>query len=219
MKTTVVKTQDGSHTLFSLEFNEHYHSVFGAIQESQHVFIKNGIQQIDKNPIRVFEVGFGTGLNAFLTLEYALKNNLNVDYHAIEKFPIDNKTISELNLPKLISEKDTELFNKLHQAQWNKEEKINENFNLLKIKSSLENYSFSSIYDIVFFDAFSADTQSELWTKEIFSKIYNSLDNNALLTTYSSKGLVKRNLRSAGFKVKRLAGPKGKFHILNAWKE
>jgi len=215
----IIKTDDGSHTIYLKDIDETYHSNNGAINESLYVFIKNGLSQIKKTNINILEIGFGTGLNAFLSILYAINNNLTITYTTIEKYPIDISIIEKLNYPKLLNS-DKNLFFNLHNSIWNKTVVINKNFKLLKIFNDLENYVYNPDFkiDIVYFDAFSPKTQEKLWTIDIFEKIYKIMDKNAVFCTYSSAGIVKRNLRSVGFKVKRLQGPKGKFHILNAFK-
>ena len=214
----IVKTKDGSHSVYSQEFGENYHSTFGAINESKYVFIESGLKAISKRSIHIFEVGFGTGLNALLTYLESVKNNLKINYTAIELYPLDKNIISKLNYNELLSIKDTDIFKNIHQSVWEDAVEISSNFKLKKINADFNTYKPNELYDIIFFDAFSPETQPELWSFNNFQKLYNSLNSNGILTTYSSKGIVKENLRNAGFKVKRLNGPIGKRHILKAIK-
>jgi len=215
----IKSTDDNSHTIHSTLFNENYHSRHGAIAESLHVFINSGLNYCQLKSIKIFEVGFGTGLNAFLTFLESVKRNLKIEYTTIELYPVDEILIKKLNFGTILSEDHRQAFNLLHSMEWNKNKALLENFSLIKIKHDFNLFQFTDHYDLVYFDAFSPDTQPEMWSVENFTKIYHALNNKGILTTYSSKGLVKNNLRSAGFKVSRLPGPKGKRHILRAIKE
>lgn len=212
------KTDDGSQTIHSEQFNENYHSTFGALSESKHVFIEAGLNYSKLKSISIFEVGFGTGLNAILTYIEGKKRNLKINYTAIELYPVNIKQIGDLNYHQFFQKSDYNKFALMHSTEWNKKVDIASHFTLTKIKSDLTNFNMSGNYDIIYFDAFSPGTQPEMWSFEIFKKIYDSTNQNGILTTYSSKGLVKNNLRSAGFKITRLPGPKGKHHIIRAEK-
>lgn len=220
MNIELIKTKDGSHTLFVPELNEHYHSIFGAIQESKHVFIKEGLSQINRKNITVFEIGLGTGLNVMLTLLEAIHNNLQIEYFAIEKYPLDIKTIYQLNYPELLklNEQEKELFFKIHKTGWGIKTDFKKNFNLTKIKNDITEFSITFLYDIVYFDAFAPDKQPEMWSKNVFQKIYNNLNHKGILTTYCSRGGVKRLLMSLGYRVESIPGPRGKREIIRAHK-
>ncbi|MCF8364932.1 MAG: tRNA (5-methylaminomethyl-2-thiouridine)(34)-methyltransferase MnmD [Bacteroidales bacterium] len=215
------KTLDGSHTLFVPELNEHYHSSFGAVQESLHVFIEAGLRIIQKRQevINVLEVGFGTGLNALLTAIHSFGHVIY--YTGVEAFPLDWEITKKLNYPAFLDYANSgAIFSKIHHAGWEQEYTITKNFTLLKIKAKMENFvPETNTYDLVYFDAFAPEVQPELWTKEVFGKLHNALTRGGLLLTYSSKGLVKQNLRASGFEVKRIAGPPGKRHMLRAVKQ
>lgn len=228
MQTVIRETADGSHTLFVPGLNEHYHSVFGAIQESRHVFIEAGLKFCAQNDIRIFEVGFGTGLNALLTAIEAFENNLNIIYHSIEQYPIDNNRLEKLNYPQIIDKTYSKhIFDEICSAQWDTEKQLNTNkhiqtngtFRLLKIHDDLTRFTFDNNYNLVFFDAFAPDKQPQMWTEEIFSKLCNAITTGGILTTYSSKGIVKRALRKYGMKVVRIPGPPGKRDMLQAVKQ
>lgn len=219
MSTELKITDDGSHTLYNSEIEETYHSSFGAIQESMHVFIKNGLELCKKKSIRIFEVGFGTGLNALLAYYYSIKHNITIHYKSIEIFPLDEKLYDKLNYPTLLCDNDSEkVFRKIHSCQWNQEIKISDNFSIEKVETDLRKYNHNSFYDVVFFDAFSPEKQPEMWTESIFNDIFNHCNADAILTTYCAKGFVRRTLQSAGFKVERLSGPPGKREMLRAQK-
>ncbi|MGZ2371143.1 tRNA (5-methylaminomethyl-2-thiouridine)(34)-methyltransferase MnmD [Ancylomarina sp. YFZ004] len=218
LKREIKLTEDGSHTIFIPELNEHYHSTHGAIQEAIHVYINAGLRFSDKSPIRILEIGFGTGLNTYLSLVEAESNKRSIVYHSLERYPIETEQLEVLNYPELIDFDKPELFKKLHEADWNKLCEISDYFSLEKINGDLKKIDFKDQYDLIYFDAFAPDIQPELWTETIFKKLYHCTNPNATLVTYCSKGIVKRALRTSGFEVKRLAGPPGKHHILRATK-
>lgn len=220
MNREFVITRDGSHTIFVPELNEHYHSIFGAIQESKHVFIKEGLSYINRKSIAIFEIGLGTGLNAFLTLLEAIQNNYRIEYYAIEKYPLDIKTVYKLNYPGLLklNKQEKELFYKINKTAWDTKTEFNTNFSLTKIKNDITEFSIPFLYDIVYFDAFAPEKQPEMWSRKVFQKIYNNLIQNGILTTYCAKGIVKRTLISVGYRVESIPGPQGKMEIIRAHK-
>ena len=217
----ILPTEDGSHTLQNEALNETYHSTHGAIQESKHIFIEAGLKEIakSKNEISILEFGFGTGLNAYLTL---LENNFlkkKITYTTLEAFPVQMEIAAQLNYPQLLLNKATDaLFDLLHSCNWNKRIAINSDFSFLKINKKMEDFILTEKYDLIYFDAFSPQTQPELWTKEIFKKLCDTMNDEGILVTYSAKGEVKRNLKAAGFKVVGLPGPIGKREITRAIK-
>lgn len=198
--------------------DEHYHSIHGAIQESQHVFIDAGLKYFKRDPVKIFEVGFGTGLNAFLTCLEAINSKKTVIYHSIELFPLDIQLALKLNYPEQIFKESRTIFEKLHSTVWNTEEKITGNFSLLKIKADLTTFTFDKGYDLVFYDAFGPDKQPEVWGINILKKVYNALNKRGILTTYCAKGIVKRNLMQVGFEIESLPGPPGKREMIRATK-
>lgn len=218
LKREIKLTEDGSHTLFVPELNEHYHSTHGAIQEAIHVYIEAGLRFSGNNPIHILEIGFGTGLNAYLSLVEAEQEHRQVVYHTLERFPVEEEQIKVLNYPEQIDFNQKNLFYKLHQIEWDKLCKITNHFSIQKIRGDLRNYNFNEKYNLIYFDAFAPDIQPDLWEQDIFKKLYHCTSPDAILVTYCSKGIVKRALRSAGFQVKRLPGPPGKHHILRATK-
>ena len=225
----LIFTADGSHTLFNKALNETYHSKNGALQESLHVFIQNGLVHfINKNPVKtihIFEVGFGTGLNAILTLKEAMNRNVKIKYTCLEAYPLSIDTINQLNYLKEESAILKSLFDKMHHCNWNEWVEINEHFSIYKIENKLELITTNRLlqinhpFDMIYFDAFAPDKQPELWTTTIFKTIFATMKIGSILVTYSAKGDVKRALREAGFIVKRLAGPIGKRHMLCARKQ
>lgn len=210
-------TGDGSHTLFDSKTGEHYHSVFGAVQESEHVFIRAGLDLFKhfKTGVRVFEVGFGTGLNALLAYLWAGKNKIPVEYQSVELYPLPFKTTTQLNYPEMLNI-DEQVFRKMHQSE-NEKVILSDYFTTQKYLMPLQNVRLpANAFDVVFFDAFSPDVQPEMWTEEIFKKIASAMKRGGVLTTYSTKGTVKRALKANGFAIEKLPGPPGKREILRA---
>lgn len=220
MSPVVQITSDGSHTLLDERTLETYHSVHGALQESNHIFIEHGLKVFREKHVKVLEIGFGTGLNALLALHYAHQHNLKIDYFTLEKFPVALDVVSQLNYTNLLNcESCGQKFEHLHSAVWDNRVEIDTNFSFTKNKVDLCSFNFEKQkFDVVFFDAFSPDRQPELWTDEIFQRIYKQCNIGAILTTYCAKGSVRRALIAAGFNVERLPGPPGKREILRATK-
>ena len=218
MKREIQMTADGSHTLFVPEMDEHYHSVNGAIQESLHVFIEAGLRQQKKEKIRIFEVGFGTGLNAFLTLIECCRTGRKIEYCSIELYPLEEEIVKTLNYGKAISPEYTNLFYALHDAEWDTDVVVNENFVLHKIKGDSNTANIPSGIDVIYFDAFAPDKQPEMWSQDIFNKLYEKSETGGILTTYCAKGAVRRMMKEAGYSVERIPGPPGKREMLRARK-
>lgn len=214
-------TEDGSHTLFVPELDEHYHSTHGAIQESMHVFIDAGLRHCVKSEIKVLEIGFGTGLNAFLTLLEAERTGRKIDYTTLEFYPLSIIDAEKLNYVELTDSTKKDVFRELHKVEWGKWSQLTLYFSLLKMKfdfSKPSDFDTENKFDVIFFDAFAPEKQPEMWAQEIFDKIYSISSENAILTTYCAKGSVRRILQTAGFVVERLPGPPGKREILRARK-
>lgn len=219
MTFQVVITEDGSTTLFIPELNEHYHSIHGALQESMHIFIREGYKQIRNFPAHIFEAGFGTGLNVFLTYLVSEKEGKSIHYTAIEKYPLEDHFVSLLNYPEKTDPAKAEVFLAIHDAPWEQDIRISENFILHKRKGDLREVQLqNSSYDLVYFDAFGPDVQPELWTEEIFRMLCESMKEGACLVTYSVKGSVTRALKAAGFSIEKLPGPPGKREMTRATK-
>ena len=218
MNSELRTTSDGSHTLFVPEIDESYHSTHGAIQESRFIFIDEALKLCKKKEITILEIGFGTGLNAFLTLNEAETDNNQIHYITLEKFPVPLEQAAQLNYSDIISPSKKGLFELMHFWQWNQPVQLTSQFILEKIQVDFTTFNHSSYYDLVFFDAFSPEKQPEMWSQEQFEKIYAHCNPGAILTTYCAKGVVRRALQNAGFEVERLAGPPGKREILRAIK-
>ncbi|MDR2292783.1 MAG: tRNA (5-methylaminomethyl-2-thiouridine)(34)-methyltransferase MnmD [Prevotellaceae bacterium] len=214
----IVETADGSHTIKIDDIDEHYHSVNGALQESLHVFIINGFYYINKDRLNILEAGFGTGLNAMLTFIEAEKSDRIAEYTALELYPVADAIFCKLNYAEILNVDSNKYFLPLHACEWNKNIELSKNFTFKKINTDLNKYATDNLFDIIYFDAFAPDKQSELWTDTVFEKMFAMLNIGGILVTYSSKGEVKRNMRSAGFTVKRLHGAAGKHHMIRAEK-
>jgi tRNA U34 5-methylaminomethyl-2-thiouridine-forming methyltransferase MnmC len=218
-------TADGSHTIAIPELNVTYHSKHGAIQESMHVFIKEGLHYLlsrdlfnKDEVINVFEVGFGTGLNAWLSLNEAIKNNQKIFYQTIEPYPLSINEAEKLNYPSLFNKDLQKYFFELHECEWNKETIIHPLFLFKKLKIQLQDFSSNKKFNLIYFDAFDPTAQPELWAENIFRKIFDLLYSNGILVTYCSKGNVRRAMQAAGFIVEKLKGPPGKREIIRAKK-
>ena len=222
-KRQFLVTNDGSHTLFVPELNETYHSTHGAIQESNHVFIEQGLKFLysvkSYKKIRIFELGFGTGLNALLTAIFAEVHQLDIEYDSIEAFPLSSSEITKLNYPQLIHEDSTaRLFQRIHGSPWDKKVYISSCFSLLKVEKVLQTHELDKEYDLCFFDAFAPSKQPEMWEKNILEKIYYGLSEKGVFVTYCAKGQLKRDLRDIGFDVETLPGPPGKKEMVRGIK-
>lgn len=216
----IITTSDGSHTLFNKRLNETYHSIHGAVQESLHVFIKNGVEYYcetyqPKN-ISILEVGFGTGLNALLTLQYVLGHNLGVRYTALEPSPLPEKIWSELNYPERDQSKT--YFRMVHEAPWETETILTPQFSLYKINNSLQEVELTDSCDLVYYDAFAPTKQPEMWELPVLKKVTDYMKPRGMLVTYCAKGQLKRDLKSLGLKVETLPGPPGKNEMVRATK-
>ena len=220
MDKEFVVTEDGSHTIYLPEMDEHYHSTHGAIQESLHIYINQGLFQIPKQEISILEIGFGTGLNAYLTFAYGDRKKLNINYFSIEKYPLTETDYLKLNYPQNIFPEYSDVFEKIHRAEWNSVVKISPEFSLQKVHADLLSFEFNSLpqFDLVYYDAFAPGKQPEMWTDEIIQKVASSVKKDGILTTYCAKGSVRRAFSAAGFLMERIPGPIGKKEILRGKK-
>lgn len=219
MKREIVATNDGSTTIYIPDMDENYHSTHGAIQEALHVFIENGLKTINKKNISVFELGFGTGLNALLSLQFAKENSRNIFYHGIEAFPVEKQLIDSLNYVDLTGANFQSEFDTLHHSAWLKKNQISSNFEILKTQSKIEDFELGrEKYDIIYFDAFGFRAQPEMWKMSILQKMYNLLNRGGVMVTYAARGQFKRDLKFLGFEVESLPGPPGKREMTRAIK-
>jgi tRNA U34 5-methylaminomethyl-2-thiouridine-forming methyltransferase MnmC len=250
----IITTSDGSKTIQIVDWNEQYHSIHGAIQEANHVFLKHGLlflcddlisksdalgsepqiesdwqnerlpaEQVTRRSttnqnLSILEIGFGTGLNAFLTLIEAEKLNKTINYTGIEAYPVSLDEIEQLNYVALISENHADIFKKMHNVSWNALHQITSYFQLEKQQKRFQDIEIKEAFDIVYFDAFGARVQPDLWTEDIFKIMFEALKINGVLVTYSAKGSVRRAMQTVGFTVERLPGPPGKREMLRATK-
>ena len=221
MAIKIIQTADGSTSFYHEELNETYHSKHGAIQESMHVFIAAGLLPLfkDKKEIHILEMGFGTGLNAWLSAIKSEEHQIKIIYTGIEAFPVKAEQVEELNYPNWgKNEFEKQLFFTIQDAPWETLIHISQQFRLKKVKSMFEGYQPDEEFDLIYFDAFGPATQPELWSDEIFGKMYGALKTGGTLVTYSVKGSVRRAMKTAGFKVEKIPGPPGKREMCRALK-
>jgi tRNA U34 5-methylaminomethyl-2-thiouridine-forming methyltransferase MnmC len=222
MQRKIIVTGDGSHSIEVIGKNEFYHSKFGAIQESQHVYIEAGLKPLlqTRSAIHIFEMGFGTGLNALLTFIEAGKNKQKIYYETVELFPLEESLVSVLNYCDHLQRKDLqEIFELFHSCDWDKEIIITPAFSFRKVKTSLADYPFLNFINLIYYDAFAPNAQPELWQQEVFGRLSHHLSNNGILVTYCSKGTAKRAMQHAGFVVEKWQGPPGKREMIKAIKK
>ncbi len=205
----IEQTADGSNTLYVPELDEHYHSVKGALTESEHIFIRMGLNHSPAVSPRILEIGFGTGLNAFLTLLEADRAQRKVHYTTIERFPVTEDTVRSLKYPEQICPQRAEDFYALHSAVWDTDRQLTDFFTLHKVEADFTACKFGDGYDVIYFDAFAPEKQPEMWSQELFDRLYASLNPGGILVTYCAKGVVRRMLQSSGFQMERLPGPPG----------
>ncbi|AMS27080.1 hypothetical protein AEM51_08655 [Bacteroidetes bacterium UKL13-3] len=229
MSLEVHLTKDLSHTLYVTELDETYHSRNGALEEALYVYIGKGLldfinhsktenNRSQTKEISILEIGYGTGLNTWLTAMECAKLNIKCNYTSLETVPLPLELINQLNYTDNVTELNKELFFQLHESAWNSTIEVSNNFTLQKIHTSLQNLIPKTSFDIIYFDAFAPEKQPELWTKELFQKLFDCLNTNGSIVTYSSKGEVKRIWKEIGFTVERLPGPPMKRHMLRGRK-
>ncbi|WKW47604.1 tRNA (5-methylaminomethyl-2-thiouridine)(34)-methyltransferase MnmD [Myroides sp. JBRI-B21084] len=217
MEREIIVTDDGSHSLFVKNMGETFHSKHGAVQESVHVYINNGIKRLENNQISVLEFGFGTGLNALLTLQFATDTNKKIKYETIEAFPLIKEEYQSLNYNKFVSTNVSLQY--LHELPFGKTHEVTPLFAFQKHHNKIEDFTTNNTFDIIYFDVFGYDYQSELWSKEILTKAYQFLKPNGLFVTYACKGIVNKQLKEIGFTVEKLTGPPGKREMICAVKK
>ena len=222
MKRSIITTADGSKTIQIEDWNEHYHSKHGALQEAKYVYIDMGLHEfIKRHPqqkqLSILEIGFGTGLNAMLTATNESAKQKVITYQGIEAYPVSNVELKALDYDTLVSS-SSQIFDQLHNTSWGVEHKISTNFTLVKRQEFFSDLEDVNAFDIVYFDAFGPRVQPELWTVSIFKRIHKAMRLNGILVTYSAKGSVRRALQQVGFSVERLPGPPGKREMLRAIK-
>ena len=220
MQREIITTADGSKTIRIKDWDEQYHSKHGAIQESYHVFIKHGLDLFKKQDLYILEIGFGTGLNALITLLEATKSNKKITYYGVEAYPVSAEELAQLNYVSELNAPDYKKhFEHMHSAPWQMEVAISDGFLLNKNQCKFAEIIYNDCIDLIYFDAFGARIQPELWTEDMFKIMFNALKKGGVLVTYAAKGSVRRAMQSVGFKVERLPGPPGKREMLRARKD
>jgi tRNA U34 5-methylaminomethyl-2-thiouridine-forming methyltransferase MnmC len=219
LEREIIQTLDGSTTIHLKEWDECYHSKHGAIQEAQHVFIKNGLALFENKSVSILEIGFGTGLNAFITFLESKKLQQSIDYVGVEAYPVSADEVLSMNyVAELNAETETAIFKKMHESNWDEQVKLSENFVLTKRKQFFDAIDDIEKFDLIYFDAFGYRVQPELWSTAIFQKMHNALKPQGKLVTYAARGVVKRSMIEVGFTVEKLAGPPGKREMFRASK-
>ncbi|WP_100844902.1 tRNA (5-methylaminomethyl-2-thiouridine)(34)-methyltransferase MnmD [Flavobacterium sp. 5] len=219
MEREIIHTSDGSTTIHIKEWDECYHSKHGAIQEAKHVFIKNGLALFPNQKVSILEIGFGTGLNAFITFLESKGLNQTIDYVGVEAFPISEEELQSMNYPEELNALDSKnIFDKMHSENWGEKFELSENFSLTKRKQFFEEIDDIEKFDLIYFDAFGYRVQPELWSVAVFERMFKSLKENSVLVTYAARGVIKRNMIEVGFTVEKLAGPPGKREMFRAKK-
>lgn len=221
-KNVIKQTSDGSKTLYVPELDEHYHSTHGAYNEAMHVFVDMGLNHINRShesPIKLLEIGFGTGLNALLTLRWANENSIAIDYCGVEKYPVDFEQAIQMDYLSIYDLKAyTKGFELMHTSEIGEKLSISDNFKLNKVKCDFRDIKDENEFDLIFYDAFGPRVQGDLWRLDMFERMYLALKANGVLVTYCAKGQVRRDMQTAGFTVERLPGPPGKREMLRATK-
>ncbi|PKB15383.1 tRNA U34 5-methylaminomethyl-2-thiouridine-forming methyltransferase MnmC [Flavobacterium sp. 5] len=219
LEREIIHTSDGSTTIHIKEWDECYHSKHGAIQEAKHVFIKNGLALFPNQKVSILEIGFGTGLNAFITFLESKGLNQTIDYVGVEAFPISEEELQSMNYPEELNALDSKnIFDKMHSENWGEKFELSENFSLTKRKQFFEEIDDIEKFDLIYFDAFGYRVQPELWSVAVFERMFKSLKENSVLVTYAARGVIKRNMIEVGFTVEKLAGPPGKREMFRAKK-
>jgi tRNA U34 5-methylaminomethyl-2-thiouridine-forming methyltransferase MnmC len=220
LKREVIHTSDGSTTIFLPELGETYHSKFGAIQEARHVFIKNGLSLFERKPLAILEIGFGTGLNAFITFLESLANGQIIDYVGVEAYPVEAAEVRSMNYAsELDAGSNAPVFEAMHEARWGIPISLSDTFTLTKRQQFFHDIEDVGKFDLIYFDAFGYQIQPELWSTEIFSIMFRALKQNGILTTYAARSPIKKSMLEASFRVEKLAGPPGKREMFRAIKE
>lgn len=216
MKREIIQTNDGSTTIHLPEWNESYHSKHGAIQEAYHVFIKNGLSLFERQTISILEIGFGTGLNSFITFLETQKSNQTTDYVGVEAYPVTLDEAMLMNYPNEIDASQTQVFKQMHECSWEEKHPISPNFTLTKRQQFFQDIKDENAFDLIYFDAFGFRVQPELWSEQIFAAMFKALKPNGVLVTYACRTSIKNAMLSAGFSVKKLPGAPGKREMLRA---
>lgn len=220
MKREIIVTSDGSTSIHLPDWEESYHSKHGAIQEAKHVFIKNGLSLFKGQSVSILEIGFGTGLNAFITFLESQLLNQKVDYVGVEGFPISSQEVLQMNYVNQLNATDFKaVFELFHLCKWEENVTISNHFRLTKRNQLFNEIDDINQFDLIYFDAFGFRVQPELWSVEIFTRMYTSLKSGGILVTYACRGPIKRAMIETGFQIEKLTGPPGKREMLRGRKE
>lgn len=219
MEREIIQTLDGSTTIHLKDWDECYHSKHGAIQEAKHVFIQNGLSLFPNQSVSILEIGFGTGLNAFITLLESKKLYQSIHYVGVEAYPVNAAEVLAMNyVTELNAFSDEALFKKMHESNWDEKVVLHPEFELTKRKQFFDEIDAVEEFDLIYFDAFGYRVQPELWSTAIFKKMFTALRPGGKLVTYAARGVVKRSMIEVGFTVEKLAGPPGKREMFRASK-
>ena len=219
MKREIIQTKDGSTSILLPDWNETYHSKFGAIQEAKHVFIKNGLSLFSGESVSILEIGFGTGLNAFITYLEVQNSRQTINYTGVEAYPVSEEDALKMNyVSELEANSSEEIFLKMHQATWDEKVELDSNFTLEKQNKKFQEINEGEKYDLIYFDAFGFRVQPELWSLEVFQTMFKALKPNGILVTYACRSSIKNAMKESGFQVEKLNGPPGKREMLRARK-
>ena len=218
MKREIIQTNDGSTSIYLPELNETYHSKFGAIQEANHVFLKNGLSLFEGKPISILEIGFGTGLNTLITFNKALESNQKIHYVGVEAYPVTIEEASKMNYAAEINPELETIYKKIHESSWETTINLNENFTFQKRNQLFQDIVDIEVFDLIYFDAFGFEVQPELWSQSIFNSMFKALKNDGILVTYACRSVIKNNMIAAGFSIEKLPGAPGKREMLRAKK-
>ena len=219
MEREIIQTLDGSTTIHLKEWDECYHSKHGAIQEAQHVFIKNGLSLFPNQSVSILEIGFGTGLNAFITFLESSKLNQSINYVGVEAYPVNAFEVLAMNyVDELNANHQQIIFEQMHEGKWDEQFELDSHFILTKRKQFFDEIDDFQQFDLIYFDAFGYRVQPELWSTAIFKKMYEALRPEGKLVTYAARGVVKRSMIEVGFTVEKLPGPPGKREMFRASK-
>lgn len=219
MKREIIITEDGSTSIHLPDWNENYHSKHGAIQEAQHVFIKNGLSLFSNCDVSIMEMGFGTGLNALITVIESKKLSQNIEYVGVEAYPVDIAEISSMNyVSQLDAPQLSDVFNTMHSSPWNEKILLQKNFEFTKRQQFFDTIDDNNKFDLIYFDTFGYRVQPECWSTDVFRKMFAALKSHGVLVTYAARGVVKRSMIEVGFSVEKLEGPPGKREMFRATK-
>ena len=220
MTHELIRTSDGSTSLYIPQLDETYHSVHGALQETQHVFIKNGLQLFHNQSLSILEIGFGTGLNALATYKEHESLQLNIRYETVEAYPLSCDEASQMNFPQMLNAPAlVPVFEQMHRCEWNKLITLSPSFSFKKRLQRFETINDTDTFNLIYFDAFGARVQPKLWTMPLFEKMYQALREGGILVTYASKGSARRAMQEVGFQVEKLPGAMGKREMVRAYKK